>query len=92
MAVIPLICVTFVLLASTGSSLHFPGLVSKDYAYNQELPVRTSYYLTTKGPSQVMKDYVAKGVVTLTKMFYAPRFPLHEAFDMCHPNYGRDEF
>ena len=25
------------------------------------------------------------------KIFYAPRFPFHEAFDMCHPNYGLED-
>ena len=49
MAVIYLICVTLVLLAGTGSPLHFPGLMSKDYAYNQVLQIRSSYYLNTKG-------------------------------------------
>ena len=27
----------------------------------------------------------------MMKYNFAPRFPVHEAFDMCHPAYGKNE-
>ena len=30
----------FILLASFSAALHFPGLVPKDYAYDDTLPIR----------------------------------------------------
>ena len=79
----------FVLLASLASALHFPGLVSKDYTYNQTLQIKQSYFLTTKGKSEIIQE-VANKVPMVHRFNFAPRFPVHEAFDMCHPSFGKE--
>ena len=80
----------FTLLASLSAALHFPGLVSKDYAYDDTLPIRQSFYLTTGGKSEIAKEF-AKNTLGLQKVNFAPRFPINESFDMCHPHFGMGE-
>ena len=76
------------LLASLSSALHFPGLISKDYTYDQTLAIKQSFYLTTKGKSDIIQEVTNK--LQALRYNFAPRFPVTEAFDMCHPSFGKE--
>ena len=47
--------VAIALVATLVHSLHFPGLISKDYPYNAELPIRSSYYYTARSRPNLFK-------------------------------------
>lgn len=63
-------------------ALHFPGLISKDYKYEQALPIMSSYYLTTHGQSNI-GHAISKEIPLLSKWSFAPRFPFSGTVDMC---------
>ena len=85
-------------LAILVQSLHFPGLISKDYPYNAELPIRSSYFYSAKNnrPSFYKKlKRFAKGkrsIFNFDKNHQkAPRYPVSETFDMCSTDHGRQD-
>ena len=72
------------------NALNFPGLISKNYEYSSELNIKTSYYLTAKNKSSIVKNLkrYARGKKTWDQVLsqtFAPRFPFHESFQMCPP-------
>ena len=83
MAGFPLRIFSTVLLVTLASALHFPGLISKDYTYSSELGIMTSYFLTTKGRSNI-GNAIVKEIPVLNRFTFAPRFPFTETVDMCH--------
>ena len=79
------------------SALHFPGLISKDYPYNAELPIKSSYYYTSKARSRIFKHLKRWAKSARRSIFdlnaqkaWRTRYAVSESFDMCHPSHGKE--
>ena len=85
------------LLVGLVSALHFPGLISKDYPYNAELPIKSSYYYSAKARSRIFKHLKRWAKKARRSIFdldaqkaWRTRYAVSEAFDMCHPSHGKE--
>ena len=87
----------FAILATLAQALHFPGLISKDYPYSAELPIRSSYFYSAKrnrpGFFKRLKRAVKKKNKSIfdfdKKTAIATRYTVSETFDMCSADHGQ---